>query len=183
MQENFEFAQSNHPQGRLPLGMETDGPSLRQNKRSCVFTAQYAYSIKTSRVKELDFPYEGQQVSCTADLLRFCCSLQDSDTEKFIVLYLNAQNGIISILRSDGTVNQAVVYPREVIRHALLVGSSSIILVHNHPSGNMRPSEADIRLTKVIREISTLLEIIVHDHIIIGPETKFFSFREGGLLS
>jgi len=183
MQENFEFAQSNHHQGRLPLVMEQTAPNLRQNKRSCVFATQYAYSIKTSRVKEPDFPYEGQRISCTAELLHFAHSLQDSDIEKMLTLYMDPQNAIICIQVNSGTVNQACVYPREIIRHALLVGSSSIILIHNHPSGCMKPSESDILLTRKIREVAEILDIIVHDHVIIGAKYKYFSFREEGLLS
>ena len=96
-------------------------------------------------------------------------------------VFLDAQNQVMGIYISNGTVNQAVVYPREIIRHALLIGSSCIILVHNHPSGHPRPSDADIRLTKAIHDIAKMLDILVHDHIIIGGE-RFFSFREEGIM-
>ena len=141
----------------------------------------HAYSIKTSRVREPDFPYHGQVISCTSELLDFARNLQDSDIEKMLTLYMDAQNKVICIQIMSGTVNQAVVYPREVIRHALLAGSSAIILIHNHPSGEVRPSEADIRLTKHIQEAAKYLDVLVHDHIIIG-DNKFFSFREEGLM-
>ena len=143
---------------------------------------RYAYSIKTSRVREPDFPYSGQRLSCTTDLLNFARSLQDSDIEKMLTLYLDAQNQVMGIQITSGTVNQAIVYPREIIRHALLIGSSCIILVHNHPSGVPRPSDADIRLTKTVTETSKLLDILIHEHIIIGTEGRFFSFREEGLM-
>ena len=141
----------------------------------------FAYSVKTSRVREPDFPYHGQAISCTSELLDFARNLQDSDIEKMLTLYMDAQNKVICIQIMSGTVNQAVVYPREVIRHALLAGSSAIIMVHNHPSGEVRPSEADIRLTKHIQEAAKYLDVLVHDHIIIG-DNKFFSFREEGLM-
>ena len=141
----------------------------------------HAYSIKTSRVREPDFPYHGQVISCTSELLDFARNLQDSDIEKMLTLYMDAQNKVICIQIMSGTVNQAVVYPREVIRHALLAGSSAIILIHNHPSGEVRPSEADIRLTKHIQEAAKYLDVLVHDHIIIG-DNKWFSFREEGLM-
>ena len=182
MQANMEFMQEVHPQGRLPLEAEQTAPILREKKRSYAMKTKYAYSIKTSRVKEPDFPYEGQQITDTQELLRFARSLQDSDIEKMLTLYLDAQNKVICIQITKGTVNQAVVYPREVIRHALLVGASSIILVHNHPSGHIRPSDADIRLTKTIQETAKFLELLVHDHIIIGSEGRFFSFREEGMM-
>ena len=81
--------------------------------------ATYAYSIKTTRVKEKDFPYNGQRITCTNDLINFARALQDSDIEKFLVIYLDAQNSVIGIQVMNGTVNQAVVYHREVVRHAL----------------------------------------------------------------
>ena len=78
-------------------------------------------------------------------------------------------------------MNQAVVYPRKVLENALKKKASAVILVHNHPSGHVKPSDADIRLTKTIQETAKILDIIVHDHIIIG-ENRFFSFREEGLI-
>jgi len=142
----------------------------------------YAYSIKTSRVKEKDFPYEGQSITCTSELVAFAKSLQDSDVEKMLSVYLDAQNRVICLQVMNGTVNQAVVYPREIIRHALLSGACAVILVHNHPSGVVRPSEADIRVTKTIQEAGKLLDIMVHDHIVVGENNRFFSFREQGLI-
>ena len=146
-------------------------------------TGKYAYSLKTERVKETDFPYHGETLSCTNEVLSFVKSLQDSDVEKFLVLYLDAQNCLICIQIMKGTVNSAVIYPREVLRHALLANSSAIILVHNHPSGKPQPSDADIRLTKTITDTGKTLDILVHDHLIIGGDTgKFYSFRENGLM-
>ena len=81
----------------------------------------------------------------------------------------------------EGIVNQAVVYPRKVLENALKKKASAVILVHNHPSGHVKPSDADIRLTKTIQETARILDIIVHDHVIIG-ENKFFSFREECLI-
>lgn len=140
-----------------------------------------AYSIKTTRVKEPDFPYKGQQITSTQELLEFAKSLQDADIEKFLVLYLDNQNCVLCIQVINGTINQAVVYPREVLRHALLAGASAAILVHNHPSGYTRPSDEDIRLTRTIKETAHVLDILIHDHIIIAGE-RFFSFREEGIL-
>jgi DNA repair protein RadC len=182
MQENMKVMEKVHPQGQPPLEAEQTAPILQQKKRSYVMKEKYAYSIKTSRVKEPDFPYEGQQINGTEELLRFARSLQDSDIEKMLTLYLDAQNQLLCIQIMKGTCNQATVYPREVIRHALLVGASSIILVHNHPSGRVRPSDFDIDLTKEIQKISKFLELGLHDHVIIGSEGRFFSFREKGLL-
>ena len=181
MQQNLSFIED-HAQGRTPLGMEQTPPVLQQKKRSNVIKTKYAYSIKTSRVKEPDFPYECQQLTCTADVVSFARSLQDSDIEKMLTLYLDAQNKLICIQVTNGTVNQAVVYPREIIRHALLMNACAIIMVHNHPSNNVRPSDPDIRLTKTIKESAKTLDILFHDHIIVGSEGRFLSFREEGIL-
>lgn len=142
---------------------------------------QYAYSLKTQRVREKDFPYHGQSIGKTSDLIEFARSLQDADVEKFLVLFLDAQNHIIYIRVWEGTVNQCVVYPREVFRHALLAGASAVIMIHNHPSGEVKPSDADIRLTRSITEAAKLFDILLHDHAILAG-SRFFSFREEGLL-
>jgi DNA repair protein RadC len=127
---------------------------------------------------------EKPQITCTSELVNYCkTALGGLKDEQFRVIYLDAQNRIIddeSI--QEGIVNQAVVYPRKVLENALKQKASAIILLHNHPSGNIRPSDADIRLTKTIQETARVLDILVHDHIIIG-ENRFFSFREEGIMS
>src|SRR3990172_1574999 len=133
----------------------------------------YAYSLKTERVREKDFPYNGNEISCTKELVDFAKKLQDSDIEKMIVVYLDAQNKLTGILPIMGTVNQAVVYPREVLKHALLCRATKIILIHNHPSGNCTPSDADIRLTKKIKDTARVLDLDVLDHLIIAGEAFF----------
>jgi DNA repair protein RadC len=158
-----------------PLVIAEEGKTMKKS------TGKYAYSLKTERVREKDFPYAGEQITSTSELLQFVHRLQDSDVEKFLVLYLDAQNQLICIQVIAGTVNQAVVYPREVFKHALLGGASAMILVHNHPSGHPKPSEADIRLTKTLQEGSKIFDILVHDHLIVAGE-RFFSFREEGLM-
>jgi DNA repair protein RadC len=127
---------------------------------------------------------EKPQISCTSELIGFCrTTMGGKKEEEFCVIYLDVQNQIIEFeTLQRGTVNQATVYPRQVLESALRKKASAIILVHNHPSGHVRPSEADIRITKTIRETARMLDINVHDHIIIG-EDRFFSFREEGLIT
>jgi len=124
------------------------------------------------------------QISCTSELINFCrTTLGGKKDEEFCVIYLDVQNQIIAFeTLQKGTVNQATVYPRQVLENALRKKASAIILVHNHPSGHVRPSEADIRITKTISETARMLDINVHDHIIIG-EDRFFSFREEGMMT
>ncbi len=127
---------------------------------------------------------ERPQISCTAELIDFCKTAMGAlKDEEFRVCYLDAQNRIIAMETvQEGIVNQAVVYPRKVLERALQWKASAIILVHNHPSGHVRPSDADIRLTRTIQETARTLDILVHDHLIIG-ENRFFSFREEGLMT
>lgn len=74
-----------------------------------------------------------------------------------------------------------MVYPRKVLENALKQKASAIILLHNPPSGNIRPSDEDIRLMRTIQEAARIIDILVHDHLIIG-ENRFFSFREEGIM-
>ncbi len=122
-------------------------------------------------------------VTCTRELIDFCrTTLGGKRDEEFCVLYLDAQNQLIEFETIQrGIVNQAVVYPRQVLEGALKKKASAIILAHNHPSGHVRPSDADIRLTRTIQDIAKFVDIPVHDHLIVG-EGSVFSFREEGLI-
>ncbi|WP_241667196.1 RadC family protein [Muricoccus nepalensis] len=102
--------------------------------------------------------------------------------EQFRVLFLDSRNRLIADeVLAHGTVNHAPVYPREVIKRALELGATALILVHNHPSGDPTPSLADIEMTREIRAGAATLSIVVHDHLIIG-NGRHVSFRREGLL-
>ncbi|WP_234027012.1 DNA repair protein RadC [Erythrobacter sp. HKB08] len=102
--------------------------------------------------------------------------------ERVRVLYLNAQNRLIRDHHvGDGSVDEAAIHPREVIRRGLDLGATALILVHNHPSGNPEPSRADIDITNRIAEAGRLLGITVHDHVIIGRQGHV-SLRAKGLI-
>ena len=91
--------------------------------------------------------------------------------EQFRVLFLDKKNGIIlDEVMNRGTIDHAPVYPREVIRRALEVDASAVILVHNHPSGDPTPSAADVDMTRQVIEAGRPLRITVHDHIVVGCE-------------
>jgi DNA repair protein RadC len=126
---------------------------------------------------------EKEQISSTKELIDYCLSSMGGlKDEHFAVIYLNARNKIIRVETiQEGIVNQAVVYPRKVLEKALTHKASAIILVHNHPSGHVRPSDADIRLTRVLQDAARVMDIALHDHLIVG-ENRFFSFREEGIL-
>ncbi len=102
--------------------------------------------------------------------------------ERVRVLYLDARNRLIVDHHvGDGSVDEAAIHPREVVRKALDVGATALILVHNHPSGNPEPSRADIDITRRIAEAGRLLGIVVHDHVIIGREGHV-SLKAKGLI-
>ncbi len=102
--------------------------------------------------------------------------------ERVRVLYLNSQNRLIlDHLLGEGSVDEAAIHPREVIRKAFDIGATALILVHNHPSGSAEPSRADIAVTNRIAEAGRLLGVTVHDHIIVG-RSGHVSMRAKGLI-
>ncbi|MBT0671252.1 DNA repair protein RadC [Novosphingobium profundi] len=102
--------------------------------------------------------------------------------ERVRVLYLNTKNMLIlDDLVGEGSIDEAAIHPREVIRRALDIGASALILVHNHPSGSPEPSRADIEITNRIAEAGRLLGVAVHDHVVIGREGHV-SLRAKGLI-
>ena len=102
--------------------------------------------------------------------------------ERVRVLYLNTQNKLILDHHiGDGSIDEAAIHPREVIRRGLDIGASALILVHNHPSGNPEPSRADIQITQRIAEAGRLLGMTVHDHVIVGRDGHV-SLKAKGLI-
>ncbi|NBD30782.1 MAG: DNA repair protein RadC [Alphaproteobacteria bacterium] len=104
------------------------------------------------------------------------------DTEQFRVLFLDRKNILIGDeAQGEGTVDHVPVYPREVVKRALELNASALILVHNHPSGDPTPSEADIEMTRQINDAAGALGIALHDHLVIG-RSRELSFRSEGLI-
>ena len=112
----------------------------------------------------------------------FIPALRDLQQEVFIVVLLNSANKIIKeITITKGLLNSSLTHPREVFRHAIVEHAASVILMHNHPSGNPEPSQEDISITKQIVEAGKVVGIPVHDHIIIAGG-NFTSLAERGLI-
>jgi DNA repair protein RadC len=122
-------------------------------------------------------------VSSWDALLDYCqTAMAHRDIEQFRVLYLDRKNVLIADeAQSKGTVDHVPVYPREVVKRALELNASAMILVHNHPSGDPTPSEADIEMTSQIQMAADTLGITLHDHLVIG-KSRELSFRSEGLL-
>ncbi len=122
-------------------------------------------------------------ISSWQALLDYCrASLVEEQTERFRVLYLDRKNRLIADdLQQKGTVDHAPVYPREVLKRALELGATALILVHNHPSGDPTPSQADVAMTREVRQAADALGITLHDHVVVGL-TGTASMRALGLL-
>ncbi len=140
----------------------------------------HAAAIKLSQERVLKRPV----ISSWDALLSYCrAAMADEKTELFRILFLDRKNILIADeVQQRGTVDHTPVYPREVVKRALELGASAIILVHNHPSGDPTPSRADVDMTKKIVSAAAALNIRVHDHLIIGHKYHA-SFKTLGLLS
>lgn len=126
--------------------------------------------------------FTGPVVSNKQALLDYLMiALGHAREEQIRVLYLNAANSLVRDEVFEGGVNEAPVRPRIILRRALEVGATALILVHNHPSGDPEPSRADIRATSNLRCAARVFEIELHDHLIIG-RGQWTSFRDRGLL-
>lgn len=116
-------------------------------------------------------------------LMAYCrASMAHEATEHFRVLFLNRRNELIADeVQQKGTVDHTPVYPREVVKRALELGATAVIMVHNHPSGDPTPSPADIEMTREVKEAGEKLGIQLHDHVIIGRRGHN-SFKTLGLI-
>lgn len=116
-------------------------------------------------------------------LIDYCHTVMaHAETEQFRVLFLDRKNILIADEeQARGTVDHVPVYPREIAKRALELNASALILVHNHPSGDPTPSEADIAMTARVRDAAAVLDLVLHDHLIIG-KAREVSFRALGLL-
>lgn len=117
-------------------------------------------------------------------LLDYCVgAMAHEEREQFRLLFLDRRNHLIKDeVQQRGTVDHTPVYPREVVKRALDLGASALILVHNHPSGDPSPSKADREMTKAIVQAASALGLVVHDHLIIGRGHRPYSFKANGLL-
>ena len=116
-------------------------------------------------------------------LMDYCrASLAFERTERFRVLFLNRKNVLIADeIQQKGTVDHTPVYPREIVKRALELGATALIMVHNHPSGDPSPSEADITMTREVRDAGEKLGIELHDHVVVA-KGGYQSFKSLGLL-
>lgn len=146
--------------------------------------------IQLQATKEMTKRYLSQQMQMTETIdqpflavMYFQSELEDYEREVFMVLFLDNQNRLIKTEKLFfGTINQASVHPREVVKAALKCNAAAIIIAHNHPSGSCQPSEADRNLTKRLEMACDLVDIRLVDHIIVG-KGDYFSFEEDKAVS
>lgn len=159
-------------------------PRLRQVKGVgdaviCELKIIEAAAHRLSRSKVL----QKEVLSSWSALVDYChTTMAHRETEQFRILFLDRKNVLIADeAQAQGTVDHVPVYPREVVKRALELNASAIILVHNHPSGDPTPSDADIQMTNMIIAAADALGITVHDHLIVG-KSRELSFRSEGLI-
>lgn len=117
-------------------------------------------------------------------VLKYCqLTMSHKSHEIFRILHLNKKNILIADeLSQQGTLDNVAVYPREVIKRCIINNTAAIVMVHNHPSGDVSPSKGDIEITKQIKAALRSISVELHDHIIVAKD-KYFSFRAQGILN
>ncbi len=150
--------------------------------RASIFGIKFTQAVARRFLKDksLDKPFTASSQEVYD---YFYHSMRGLKKEMIKALYLNSQNQILEIRDfQEGTVDSSYVYPREILEKLLQSGAVSIVLVHNHPSGNPNPSEADRELTRNMVFAANIMQVKLLDHIIIG-DNKFFSFGGEGLIA
>lgn len=139
----------------------------------------------TTRLLRESGPWYAGLVKSPEDVVKIMrdhLDLENADREHFVVIYMDRKGNVNAIcIVSVGGLHSSIVHPREVFKTALLTSAASIILVHNHPSGDPTPSNEDQEVTKKLVESGKILGIDVLDHIVIGVE-RYFSFKEKGFI-
>lgn len=135
--------------------------------------------VRLKMVRESSFLYEPRRITSPEDAIEMGkMFLEDKDREEFIVITLDSKNQPTSLnVCSIGSLNSSIVHPREVFKTAVVSNSATVLLIHNHPSGNPEPSKEDIGVTKRLCDAGEILGIKVLDHLIIGAES-YYSFKE-----
>ena len=123
------------------------------------------------------------QLATYEKVIEYCRTLAGHrDVEEFRLLFLDTRNRLVrEECQQTGTINHTPVYPRQVCIRALEVGAAALVIVHDHPSGDPTPSRADVEMTNRVRDALKLIDVDLHDHVVVTP-TAAFSFREKGLL-
>jgi len=123
---------------------------------------------------------DNKQIKSYKDVINYLDEFRNQDREMFIVLGLDTNaRPIYREITAVGTLNATMIHPREIFKKAIVMSCNSIILAHNHPSGNVEPSAEDKKITKLLLKCSKILNIEILDHVILG-ENDCYSFQEKG---
>lgn len=151
-----------------------------------VDTAEPSYELKLTRVREVG---ASRPITSPEEAVEYWREVIEerswfhSTREHVVTLLLNTRRNIIGHhLVSIGTLNECIAHPRDILGPVVCEGAFAFLLMHNHPSGDPSPSQADHSLTKRIRDGANLLSVELTDHVVVGEAEKYFSFREAGLL-
>jgi DNA repair protein RadC len=185
------------------LGSQKDANALLQHFGSLAILAQASVQqllpfisrskairlVSSLRMGAVTLREERQSITIDSPeiVAELCSEMRFLDRELLRVVLLNAKQHLIKVVTvSQGTVNESLAHPREIFKPVITHSAYSFVMVHNHPSGDATPSEADIRLTRRINEASRILDLKFMDHVIIGTpapgRTPYFSFKEGGVI-
>nr|WP_251132238.1 DNA repair protein RadC [Exiguobacterium sp. ERU656] len=135
-------------------------------------------------VREPDVALETTHITSPEDAFlvarRF---IQDDDREVFLVILLNTKNRVIAVHRAHvGSINSSIIHPREIFKSAILNNATSLIVSHQHPSGDPKPSLEDIEVTERLQEVGRIIGIKLLDHIVVGAGDDYVSLKAQGLL-
>lgn len=153
---------------------------LKDDVKSMKITAMFELLKRTNKLEKNGFK---QKIKTAQDVYnRYIDQLRHQKQEHFIAIYLDTKNQIITeSIVSKGTLNASLIHPREIFNPAVKVSANSVILVHNHPSGDPKPSSEDEAVTKSLASAGELLGINILDHIILGDQ-DYISLREKGVI-
>ncbi|MGE9943120.1 JAB domain-containing protein [Bariatricus sp. SGI.161] len=140
----------------------------------------YVPLVRIHAVKEQNLPYGKRQLNTTQEVVEFSGQLlKDADREYVLVLSVDTKCAPVGIeVVSIGTLNQALIEPREIFKHAVLSNALGVFIIHNHPSGDVTPSTEDRLVTERLENAGKILGIKVLDHIILGEYGTFYSLAE-----
>ena len=158
---------------------------MRQAERRFIVTSINLCSVKLVKEKTVKYDAESLKIlspESVVGALNIILDLQNDAVKKVGIIALNTKNKVVGVhIISVGSLNASIVHPREIYKSAILNNSSTIIMFHNHPSGDPTPSQEDIGITKRIFEAGKILGIELLDHLIIG-EDKFVSLKQKNII-
>jgi len=162
------------------LGFQEINSQIHDEVKTMRLMAMFEIFRRTNKLKKQGYK---KKITCAEDVFnRYVDQLQDKQKEHFHALYLNTKNHVIEDkLISKGTLNASLIHPREVFKQAIQSSANSLILIHNHPSGDPTPSKEDEVVTKNLVNAGELLGISILDHVVIGKET-YISMKENGTI-